>query len=240
MRYAILGDIHSNLEALQAVVREAHKLKVNRFVSVGDIVGYGPNPQECMDLLESLPCMSVAGNHDQAVAGVTDFSGFRKEAQDGILWTRENCDAAHIQQLESLPLVYEGSDLSVVHASLFQPDQWEYVLSKYQAFVSMGCQKGLVCFYGHTHLPVIFRSDGEIFPLIGDPITLSGGYRYFVNAGSVGQPRDANPCACLLIFDAKALTLEMHRVAYDIAETQKKIRQAGLPEVLAVRLTYGR
>lgn len=240
MRYAILGDIHSNLEALSAVVEQAKKLKVDRFISVGDIVGYGPDPEPCLDLLAKISCDAVAGNHDQAVAGLTDFSYYSDGAKAGILWTQEKIHRAYMEKLRSLKLVMETDDFCVVHASLEDPAQWAYILDNQHAISSIRLQKQGVCFYGHTHLPVIFREDGNTVVFHEGPVKLVKGHRYLVNAGSVGQPRDGDPHACLLVFDTEAFAVEMHRLEYDVLKTQQKILQEGLPASLALRLGYGR
>ena len=240
MRYAILGDIHSNWEALSTVVAEAKKLKVDRFISVGDIVGYGPDPEPCMDLLAQISCEAVAGNHDQAVGGLTDFSAFSDGAKAGILWTQEKIHQPYLEKLRVLPLILQTEDFSAVHASLENPSQWAYVLNNQHAISTIRLQQRDICFYGHTHLPVIFREDGNTTVFHEGPVSLTRGHRYLINAGSVGQPRDGDPHACLLIFDSTTFSLHMHSFAYDVLKTQQKILQEGLPAALALRLSYGR
>lgn len=193
-----------------------------------------------MDLLQSLDCSVVAGNHDQSVAGLTDFSHYSEGAKAGILWTQEKIHRPYMERLKTLPLTLQSEDFNIVHASLDDPAHWDYVLDNFHALSSIHLQNRNVCFYGHTHLPVIFREDGHTALLREGMITLSKEYRYMINAGSVGQPRDGNPHACLLIFDAAAMTVEMLRFEYNVAKTQEKILQEGLPSSLALRLSYGR
>ena len=240
MRCAILGDIHSNWEALSAVVAHAKKSNVDGFFSVGDIVGYGPDPERCMELLQSLSYTAVAGNHDQAVAGLIDFSYYSEGAREGILWTQENISHAAREKLKALPLTFQSEDFCLVHASLEQPGQWDYILDNRHALSSIRHQKQQICFYGHTHLPVIFRDDGNTIILREGTVKLVKEHRYMINAGSVGQPRDGNPQSCLLIYDSDTLTVEMCRVEYPFTKTQEKILQEGLPASLALRLSYGR
>ncbi len=240
MRYAILGDIHSNLEALSAVLALARKTGVDGFFSVGDIVGYGPDPEPCMDLLAAAQCRAVAGNHDEAVAGLTDFSHYSDGARAGIIWTQEKIAASTVSKLKALPLTLETPHFSVVHASLESPSQWPYILDGQHAVPSIALQKQPVCFYGHTHLPVVFRDDGMAMRFHEACLSLDKKRRYLINAGSVGQPRDGIALSCLLVYDTEASTVQLHRVEYEVGKTQQKILQEGLPSSLALRLSYGR
>jgi predicted phosphodiesterase len=240
MRYAVLGDIHSNLEALSEAVKQAQRHKVDRFVSVGDIVGYGPDPEACMDTLEKISCEAVAGNHDQGVSGKTDFSHYTEGARAGILWTQEKIGKPYLEKLKALPLARDVEDFSVVHASLDHPAEWDYILDSQHALTSLRLQKKGLCFYGHTHLPVIFRADGTTQMFREGIVSLEKGQQYLINVGSVGQPRDGNPHPCLVIYDSTAHTVQMHRFEYNVVKTQRKILEEGLPASLAMRLSYGR
>ncbi|MCX7886705.1 MAG: metallophosphatase family protein [Verrucomicrobiae bacterium] len=241
MKYAILGDIHSNLEALQAVLEHARRQNCTRYVSLGDIVGYGPNPKECLDIVRELNCPVVMGNHDEYCASDLDLSGFNPIAGDAIKWTREQLSDADREWLRNLKYSLVVGPFSIVHATLDLPEKWAYVFDKLAAAASMNYQRTAVCFNGHTHVPVAFvRTPMSLQGGLYDRIKVEPGKKYFVNAGSIGQPRDRNPDAAYVTYDLATNTIEIHRVPYDIRTTQRKIIEAGLPEVLAERLEYGK
>jgi diadenosine tetraphosphatase ApaH/serine/threonine PP2A family protein phosphatase len=239
MRTAILSDVHSNLEALEAVLDDA---QCERVLVLGDLVGYNADPQAVLDLLQTSGTLLIAGNHDLAATGRFNIDWFNPVAATALLWTVDNLDAAALDRLLVLePLGRDGSRL-LVHGSVRDPAA-EYLLDADAAAASFGTADFDVGFFGHTHVPAAFELDGgRVRGLAlsgdGDALSLKRASRYLLNPGSVGQPRDADPRAAYLIADGERI--EWRRVAYDVARTQKKIRSAGLPDVLAARLEMGR
>jgi len=241
MKYAILGDIHSNLEALQAVLDHSKTQDCTHYVSLGDIVGYGPNPKECLDIVRNLNCPVVMGNHDEYCGSVLDLTGFNPMASEAIKWTRNQLSEADREWLRSLKYSHIVESFTVVHATLDLPEKWAYVFDKLAAAASMNYQRTPVCFNGHTHVPVAFiRTAVGVQGGMYTKIKIEIGKKYFINAGSIGQPRDRNTAAAYVIYDLASNLVELHRVVYDFHITQQKIRKAGLPESLADRLEYGK
>ncbi len=240
MRYAVISDIHGNLEALNSVIDSCHSSGVDSFICAGDIVGYGANPRECLDIIRELRIISVAGNHDLAVAGKIDASYFIPAGKAAIAWCRNVLSFEDFDFLNGLPLVLKNNYLIVVHASLHHPERFEYLYDIINATDTFYLMDRSVCFIGHTHRPQIFiQKDGRLFFPNELSIELSAGCKYIVNVGSVGQPRDSNPMACYCIYDTDLNMIEVKRVAYDIKSAQRKIIEAGLPEILAYRLSTG-
>lgn len=243
MRIAVLGDIHGNLEALTAVVDAARKDGVDEWVQVGDIVGYGPEPSACIDVVRDLGCTVCLGNHDAAVLGMLDVAYFNSYARAAIEWTRARLRPTDFDYLRSLQLVVERRDYTVVHGTLHMPDLFGYVVSQVEAFDSLKLQTTPLCFVGHSHVPAIYvqRGPREVDWINQSEIeyVLPANQRALVNVGSVGQPRDEDPRAAYAICDTKRRTIAIRRVHYDIASVQRKIRAAGLPEMLAHRLSLG-
>lgn len=226
MRYAILSDIHGNLEALEASLERLNSEKIDAYISPGDIVGYGADPSGCIKIVRSLdPTASVAGNHDQAVVGSFDPAGFNEYAKAAVLWTRSVLSAAELEYLKSLPLVKEGKVFSVVHGSLEDPQEFNYILNRADAARSMRHMATPLLFVGHSHVPAIYGHEGSP--------------KRIVNAGSVGQPRDGDPRASFVIYDDSTGDVSIVRVEYDIEKARKKIIDAGLPEFLGDRLRGG-
>jgi len=239
MKYGMLGDIHSNIEALDAVLESLRK-EVDRFVSVGDLVGYASNPNECVEKVRGLGAVVVAGNHDCAVTGRTDISHFNPYAREAVIWTKETLSKDNFQYLQSLDFLAHAESCTVVHSSLDKPDGWTYIMSLDEADLSFRLQETPICFVGHTHYPGIFRSDGKFVMFDEGEHALRGNYKYLVNVGSIGQPRDGNPDACAVIYDSDKSVVKMKRVAYNLKKAQDKIVKAGLPKILANRLAVGR
>lgn len=241
MKYAILSDIHSNLEALQTVLEDSKKQKSTHYVCLGDIVGYGPNPKECLQIIRELNCPVVMGNHDEYCASALDLTGFNPMAGDAIKWTREQLNEDEKTWLCGLKYVRTAESFTMVHATLDLPEKWAYVFDKLAASASFNYQRTAVCFNGHTHVPIAFvRGPTGIQGGLYTKIKIELGRKYFINVGSIGQPRDRNPKASYVIFDMINNLIELHRLDYDIATTQKKIRAAGLPVSLADRIAHGR
>lgn len=241
MKYAIISDIHGNLEALDTVLTEIEKQKVDSIVCLGDIVGYGPNPNECVDKVREVAEVSLAGNHDYAPLGKLDLSYFNPWARDAIRWTSDELSEASIEFLLGLPLKLELNGFTIVHATPEQPAEWNYILTIGDAARNFSEFEGQVCFIGHSHVPMAVSLDqeGEYLVQKENPLTIQDDMRYIINVGSVGQPRDLNPRACFAIYDNEEKKYELFRVEYNINETQSKIRKSGLPEFLAERLELG-
>jgi predicted phosphodiesterase len=240
MRLAVLSDIHSNLAALDAVREDMPE--VDEIWVLGDIVGYGPQPNEVIGALQQLGARSVMGNHDGAAIGTVDVGWFNPDAARAIIWTAGVVDENARAYLATLPEVRRAQELTAVHGSPRDPT-WEYITGPGVASANLGAFETRFCLHGHTHVPVIFRADDgrtEVVPATPDaPIRLNAG-RALLNPGSVGQPRDGNPAASYLLLDPEAGDAEFRRVSYDVARTQGLMRDAGLPARLVERLSYGR
>ncbi len=240
MKYAILGDIHANLEALQTVLEDAQKEKVTHYACVGDVVGYAANPRECMDVIRQLNCPLVKGNHDEYASVDDDCVNFRPMAADAIRWTRKQLSDEERQWLQDLKFVRFVETFTIVHATLDMPQKWGYVMDKLAAASSFSYQSTQVCFYGHTHQPCVFIRDGVIRGGQFEKVRVEPGKKYFINVGSIGQPRDGNPLAAYAIYDMASGVITLKRLSYDIKKTQEKIYAAGLPEKCATRLEIGK
>jgi len=243
VRYGIISDIHGNLEALEKVLDVLEKEEVDKIYCVGDIVGYGADPRKCIDIVQERKIPSVKGNHDSAVCGETDIEYFNPYAKEAVLWTRENLTEPDIEYLAGLPMKIEEEDFTIVHATLIEPEAWNYIFTTYEAHRNLLMSDSQVCFIGHSHVPVVFW-EGEDEPIRykQEPefkMELQEGFKYLVNVGSVGQPRDGDSRAAFAIYDTESKVLEVRRVEYDIKQAQQKIVQAGLPQFLAVRLMFG-
>ena len=239
MRYLILSDIHSNLAALEAVLAEAGE--VDQVWCLGDLVGYGPDPNECVERIRELPHICVAGNHDWGVLGKLDLSDFNAYARQACLWNRHRLTEENREYLDNLDEYIIEGDFTLVHGSPRYPI-WEYIMSPGVAWRSLASFDTAYCFVGHTHVPVIFAArDGfcETCPLPeGQPLQL-GQERLIINPGGVGQPRDGDPRAAYLTLDVDNMLIEHRRVEYPIEITQEKMEEAGLPRRLIHRLDYG-
>jgi predicted phosphodiesterase len=241
MRFAVLSDIHSNLEALQAVLADAQAQSCTDFVCLGDVVGYNANPSECVKLIQELGCPVVKGNHDEQASIVASTEAFNELAEEAIDWTREHLSADEKDWLAGLSLTKQVRDFTIVHATLNNPGQWGYIFNDLDALASFTCQHTSLCFFGHTHWPTAFVHDDEDVRRVPvGEIVLTARNKYFINPGSVGQPRDRDWRAAYCILHADRQVVEQRRVEYDLETAQNKIRQAGLPDRLADRLSVGR
>ncbi len=241
MKYAILGDIHANLEALQAVLQDAEKQGVTHYACTGDVVGYNADPKACLKLVRGLGCEVVQGNHDYYAGCNESMELFTTMAQRSIYWTRKQLSLLDRKYLRELPMLKDIESFTIVHSSLSNPNRWNYIFKRTAAESSFLNQFSNVCFFGHTHVPLAFVSDGDsIEKGFYETLKLKPGFKYLVNVGSVGQPRDRNPKSAYAIYDLEQETIELRRVEYEISATQKKIRNAGLPFRNALRLDYGR
>lgn len=240
MKYAIFGDIHANLEALEAVLADAARMGCTDYVCIGDIVGYNANPVECLNTVRDLNCPVVKGNHDEEAILDTSLEGLNPLAKRAMEWTRAQLNEPDRKWLMDLKLVRQVRDFTIVHATLDTPGGWTYVTNKFDAMASFSYQFTQLCFYGHTHTPVIYVKSDRVEALDELETTLIDGHKYFINVGSVGQPRDGDWRASYAVYDADSHTVTIRRLEYDIEKAQKKIVDAGLPEMLAHRLALGK
>ena len=244
MRCLVVADVHSNLEAFQAVIDHAEASGgFERILCLGDIVGYGPDPGPVLALLRSYSHAAVAGNHDLAAIGALSVETFNPAARTAALWTRHRLEAAEQEYLRSNPLRHEEPQVTLLHGTPREP-VWEYFLpwlmSKQDTDECFELFSTPLCFLGHSHLPFVCDEDGNVSPLQPGAELALDGLRVVVNPGSVGQPRDGDLRAAYALYDPDAHTLTHHRVAYDIERTQVKMASAGLPDSLAARLSFGR
>ena len=244
MRYLILSDLHSNLEATRCVLDDARSRGFDRIVVLGDLVGYGANPNEVVNLIRELsPDASVRGNHDKAACGISDGETFSDVARAALVWTRRALTPSNLDYLRSLPAgPADPGGFLIAHGSPI--DEEEYILGQIDATDVFDSLSFEVAFFGHTHFACFFMTSGgrarlRMIEQDRHLLKLEPDARYLINVGSIGQPRDHNPKAAYAIFDAVARTVEVNRVAYDVKGAQARINAAGLPEVLAERLALG-
>ena len=238
--FAVLGDIHSNLDALNVVLEDCRSQGVTDFLCTGDVVGYNACPHECMDIIRELGCPVVVGNHDFSVASQQTLDDFNPAAAAVVEWTRRQLSEDELSWLRVLPFTRTQMGITLVHSTMDNPENFGYVFDNLQAEANFLNQKTPVCFHGHTHCPMIYeKSMSGVYRIDAQDFTLPIGRKYFVNVGSVGQPRDGDPRATYVIFDPKERTVRYRRLAYDIEAAQERIRLAGLPERLAARLAVG-
>jgi diadenosine tetraphosphatase ApaH/serine/threonine PP2A family protein phosphatase len=239
MRVAVLSDIHSNLPALEAVLAALRPF--DAVWQLGDIVGYGPEPNEVVTALQAIGAGGVRGNHDSAALGLIDADAFNDDARDAVEWTSASITESTRTWLSGLPELATQEDFTLVHGSPRDPT-WEYIYSVPVARANFGAFTTTHCLVGHTHVPLVFRfDDGRIEtlqPSHGSHLALDE-RRMIINPGSVGQPRDGDPRACGMLLDTETNVLEWHRVAYPVATTQQRMREAGLPPRLVERLSHG-
>jgi diadenosine tetraphosphatase ApaH/serine/threonine PP2A family protein phosphatase len=240
MRSAILSDIHGNLEALTAVMRELKGMAIDQYYCLGDVIGYGANPRECLKTIKELTQILVMGNHEWAVLGHDDLSSWSEAAREALLWTRRQLLVEDLEYLSGLPFYQKTEHFAMTHGAYPNPEEFVYLEDLATARRMMACAPHSLMFIGHTHIPLIIqgRPGEELFVSRGRVVTVPD-TQYIINVGSVGQPRDGNPLASFAVYDTQQRTVEIHRIAYDIAIAQEKIRQAGLPRMLADRLKMG-
>jgi len=229
MKYAILGDIHANLEALEAVLTDAKTQQCTHYACVGDLVGYNANPTGCLDIVRerAMPC--VKGNHDEYSSTDHPLTMLNPRAAAAIMWTRQQLSDANKQWLRDLRYVRLVASFSIVHATLDSPGKWGYVFDKLDAAASFTYQNTAVCFFGHTHLPKMFVKDRVVSGGSYSKFEVEPGRKYFVNVGSVGEPRDGDPRAAYVIYDLDQRSVELRRVPYDVEKNEAKLKASGLP-----------
>ena len=242
---ALLADIHGNREALTACLADAERRNADRYVFLGDLVGYGADPGWVVDRVTEYAgrgALAILGNHDSAAAGADE--SMNDTAQQAIEWTRRQLSARQRGFLENLPGSIEDGARLYVHASAYQPREWHYVLDSHSARQSIGATPAHQTFCGHVHVPALYHLSLtgkliEFTPTAGMAIPLLHGRRWLAVLGAVGQPRDHNPAACYALLDETQNTVTYIRVPYDVASAARKIREAGLPAVLAARIEQG-
>ncbi len=241
MKIGIIADIHSNLEALNVVLERVKKS--DKIICLGDIVGYGPNPNECVKIIRDLKIPTIAGNHDKAAIGEMETTWFNRSARDAIIWTREELTKENLEYLKSLPLTLEFEDFEIVHGSLREPLE-EYITSNMEAIPNFEKMKKPLCFIGHSHVPLcIVEKENKKYDGWqlgdGDVVKLKGFKKAIVNVGGVGQPRDGDSRASYGIYNNESKEVSIYRVPYNIERVQEKMKEKGLPEPLIERLRYG-
>ena len=268
MKYAILSDVHSNYDAFDSVLRRCAEMKIDRYLFLGDLVGYNAEPARCMALAREVEFLAaVRGNHDEyVVSGNTEQAGFNSNATIAIKWTRTQLSDDDMDYLDALPLraTVPDTPITLVHATLDSPETWGYIFDAHHAVASLTYQRTQLCFCGHSHVPVAFdkaplavgrklveridtwesnfaypEADTD-FSLADElPVQLEKGHKYLFNIGSIGQPRNGDPRSSFAVYDDEAQTVTRYRQPYDVAAAQEKVRAAGLPERLAFRLGVG-
>lgn len=241
MRYGIFADVHSNLEALDAVLAAISGENIDEYLCIGDIVGYGADPLSCIDKVRLVTQNIVAGNHEYACADLFALSNLNEVAAGAVVWTKKFLPASEISFFSVLPLVFQNKDLVMAHGSLDNPQDFYYLFKPLDARETFELMDRNICFIGHTHRPKIFvKRDTIVSLLSGYKTEINPEYKYLVNIGSVGQPRDGDSRASYCIYDTEKREIEIKRVSYNIEKAQRKIIQAGLPRSLAERLAVGR
>jgi len=243
VRYAIIADIHANLAAFTAVLDDIERRGgVEEMWCLGDVVGYGPDPHQCIELLRQHNHVCVAGNHDWAAIGKLSLSEFNPDAAAACRWTAQQLSPEDVDYLESLPLVIDKGDFTLVHGSPREPI-WEYLLSISSAKQNFAYFKSQFCLVGHSHVPLVFRYTEtgacSFSPFSTNVGLVLGESRLIINPGGVGQPRDGDPRASYAIYDSQTRMVRLYRVAYDINVTQNKMVKHNLPMRLVARLSYG-
>lgn len=241
MTIAVISDVHANLEAIESVLKDIRKREIEDVLFLGDAVGYGPDPNRCIDLLKKECKVFLAGNHDRAAVGMTDIEYFNEFARAAIVWTEGVLTEEHKEFLSSLPvsiIFHSIEDIFLVHSTPREPESWHYLLTLWDAEINFRYFSERICLLGHSHVPFVIEKQPSGDMLVyRDNVILKKGLRYIINVGSVGQPRDHDPRACYAIMDNNSITFI--RVDYNIKKTQKKMSEASLPRPLIDRLYYG-
>lgn len=241
--WIVFGDIHSNLEAFQAVLADMRTIRFHRMFCLGDVAGYAASPNDCLDLLRTLETEVLQGNHDFAVVDDRTLLDMSGPAVTGVRYAREQLSASRRDFLGALPMTATHGEIQFVHSSLDHPEAWTYLRREPEIRAHFALQTQPVCFCGHTHIPGVFQLDsGDEIHSLGSTgsIQLPRDGKILINAGSVGQPRDRNPDACYVAYTTGSRTVEFRRVPYDVDRAKEKILEAGLPNITAERLSVGK
>jgi len=244
VKYGIFGDVHGNLEALEAVLADMEDQRVTHPVCIGDLVGYNANPAECLEVVRALGCPVVRGNHDELVTHKKNPDAFSIDAQKALSFSRNRLTPAQLNYLRRLPLTHMEESFTLVHATLDGPENWAYISTQLEAQTSFFYQKTHLCFIGHTHRPAAFLKEKDVRPVVFrgvdvHPERLKIARKFLFNVGSVGQPRDGDWRASYAIYDSKEQTVDLRRVGYEVEKAASKIVKAGLPDSLSARLFAG-
>jgi predicted phosphodiesterase len=244
LKYGIFGDIHGNLEALEAVLADMEEQGVTHPLCLGDLVGYGANPAECLEVVRAMGCPVVRGNHDDLVTMGKAPDSFSDAAKESLSYARRCLDPGQLNFLRRLPMIWAEDPITLVHATLDGPEGWGYISTRLEAQTSFLYQKTPLCFVGHTHRPCAFAQEREVRPLEFRQVDIhpdrtKQGRKFLFNIGSVGQPRDGDWRSAYAIFSPQEHMVDLRRVNYNIEKATSKILKAGLPESLAKRLFKG-
>src|SRR3954465_2035010 len=240
MKYAVIADIHANLEAFNVVLDDSRTQNCTHYCCIGDVVGYNANPKECLHIVRKMAMPCVKGNHDEYCSTDEALDGFNPHAAEAVSWTRKQLTEEDKQWLRDLKYIRLVASFSMVHATLDQPERWGYVFDKLMAAASFTYQNTSICFFGHTHVPVAFIRDSVVRGGTYSKFKVEPGRKYFVDVGAVGQPRDGNPKCGYVVYDMDEGSIELRRLDYDIQKAADKILAAGLPPRLAERLFVGK
>ncbi|NOQ97856.1 MAG: metallophosphoesterase [Calditrichae bacterium] len=238
MKIVVISDIHANLAALQQAINYIKEIKADKIVCLGDIVGYGPRPNECVEIIHQNCQICLMGNHDHAVLGLTDTYHFNQYAREAINWTRRTLTIQNKAYLEGLTFSHHENEVLYVHSTPSHPEEWHYILSEFEARQYLEQIKQNICFVGHSHIPIVFGTENK--PMYEEEIELDyKNNKYIINVGSVGQPRDGDPRLCFAIYDTVSGILKFIRLEYPVQETYNEILENQLPPFLAMRLFAG-
>lgn len=242
MRMAVLSDVHANLEALEAVAADLDRQRVEKIMFLGDVIGYGADPNACVKLIAKLCDIRLMGNHDYVGLGLESPKYFNVMAQQSILWTQKELDQKATELMSDFTLEAEYLNYCFVHATPENPLEWNYLLTPEDAVRNFAAFAQDFCFVGHSHLPAVFclRPDGCLTMVRETSFHAEADCRYIINVGSVGQPRDGNHEACYLIVETDAGAFTYRRVGYNLPKAQEKMKKACLPEFLISRLAGGK
>jgi predicted phosphodiesterase len=238
VKIAVISDIHSNLEALKTTLSFLQSQNISHIICLGDVIGYGPRPNECIELVKNhcKPCLM--GNHDHAVLGLTDIYYFNRYAKEAVLWTQRELSVYNKGFLENLSFTYETDETLFVHSTPIDPEEWHYIFSEYEARQNLNQISHRLIFVGHSHIPIVFSYNNGSFLENHIQLDLEKD-RYIVNVGSVGQPRDGDPRLCFVIYDDQEKSIEYIRLEYPVKKTYQEIIDQKLPPFLAMRLLAG-
>jgi len=240
MVYAIFSDIHGNLEALEVAIDALSERKIDSYMCIGDIVGYGANPKECIKKTKELSSVIIRGNHDAAASGAKSPDDFNNSARVAVEWTQSELSQKEITFLKNLELVYKNQYITLVHGTLYEPESFYYMFDEASARATFNLMETQTCFVGHSHVPGIFiKKQNKIKYFYKEKLKLNKNEKAIINVGSIGQPRDGDPRLCCCLYDVDKSVVELKRLPYDVEKTQSKILKAGLPPSLAQRLGEG-
>ena len=242
MRVALISDIHANLEALTAVIENIADRNIDKILCLGDVIGYGSDPSPCLELVNRTCAVKLLGNHEYAALGMLSNEYYNNDARKSAEWTHQRLTDYDLSIISAFEMDHACEDMYLVHASPHEPERWHYILQPEMAHQAFQNFEGGICFFGHSHLPMIFvESPGQLpRAKAGHDFVPDRESRYLINVGSVGQPRDADPRACYAIFDSEEYDVTFARVPYDVETTQRKMEEAKLPRMLIERLSAGR